>query len=104
MKDLTENILALDANVASLLKSAKMQSDEAKRDADESGAEKIKILQKKFEEERKREKVELSKTLMSEIKDSKLKLEKKMKAFEASLDQDAAIDELVKRAKERICP
>lgn len=104
MTDLTEKILLLDLEVTSAFKDAKIASMEAKHSADRYAEEKMEEAKEAFEKEKKGETQALEKSFDEKMKSAKYRLDEKMKAFDTRVKIDIVVEDLIKVAKERICP
>lgn len=103
MIDLTQQILSLDAEVASELNHANAVSMEAKREADLHAEQSIEEAQQLFEKEKNSEAQQLAKSVKENRERAIENLQQKMEAFDNDVEIDALVEHLVGMAKDRIC-
>ena len=103
MTDMTQKILSLDLEAASVLKDANAASMEAKKEADIYADQQWEEVQKDFRKQKDREKKALLKMLEEERKSAREQLDKKKKTFDENVKIDVLVEDLIEVAKERIC-
>ena len=103
MTSLTEKILSLDLQSASVLQDAKVASSEAKKSADKYASQKMQEAQRIFEEEKESEATALTTSFEEERKRARFSLDQKMRTFDKDMKIDTVVEALLKVTKERIC-
>ncbi len=104
MNELTEKILALDAEADTALKKSAAAVLDVKREADLSAKRLIEEEQQLFEKQKESDAAVLADKLEAERRRALAALHQKMEAFDKTVEFDRLIENLLAAAKERVCP
>lgn len=103
MTELTQKILTLDSESETALKKADASAQEVMRAADFRAESQIQEEERRFEKQKADDEAALAEQLEVERREAMAALQRKMDAFDRSLDTDLLIKNLLIAAKERVC-